>query len=104
MNRGFSFPRAASWLLALWILQNAFPALAQPAAGNLAGKVTTLDGQPVAEAEVRVVELNRRRNVEPDGSFRFDGIPAGSYLVEAVSRNLGSAVDRVTVTAGATAE
>ena len=104
MNRGFSFPRAALWLLALWIFQNAFPALGQPATGNLAGRVTTLDGQPVAAAEVRVVELNRRRNVEADGTFRFDGIPAGSYLVEAVSRNLGSAVDRVTVTAGATAE
>ncbi len=104
MNRGFFFPRAALWLLALCIFQNAFPALAQPAAGNLAGRVTTLDGQPVAEAEVRVVELNRRRNVEADGTFRFDGIPAGSYLVEAVSRNLGSAVDRITVTAGATAE
>ena len=106
MNRGRVFTRAAAWLLALVIGQGAFHAAsAQPAAGGtLAGKVTTLDGQPVADAEVRIIELNRRATVDGEGNFRFENVPAGSYLLQATSRRLGSAVDRVRVAAGGTAE
>jgi iron complex outermembrane receptor protein len=105
MNRGHALPRAAVWLLALVMgLGAIYPALAQPAAGTLTGKVTTLDGQPVADAEVRIVELNRRSRVDGEGAFRFEGVPAGSYLLEARSNRLGNAVQRVRVAAGGTAE
>ncbi|HEY7216666.1 MAG TPA: TonB-dependent receptor [Thermoanaerobaculia bacterium] len=105
MNRGHALPRAAVWLLALVIGQAAlYPALAQPAAGTLAGKVTTLNGQPVADAEVRVVELNRRTAVDGEGNFRFENVPPGSYLLEGRSTRLGNAVQRVRVAAGGTAE
>ncbi len=74
------------------------------AAGVLAGKVQSLAGTPVADATVRLVELRRRTAVAADGSFRFEGIPAGDYLVEAESDRIGSAVQRVRVTPGATSE
>ncbi len=106
MNHRRVFPRAAVWLLALSIgLALSVPAQAQPAAGGtLTGKVTTLDGQPVADAEVRIVELNRRTIVDSEGAFRFEGVPAGSYLLEARNNRLGGAVQRVRVAAGGTAD
>jgi iron complex outermembrane recepter protein len=106
MNRVRLFGCAALWLLALLIAPGVFsPALAQTATGgSITGKVTTLDGQPVADAEVRIVELNRRANVDGEGAFRFENIAAGSYLLEASSQRLGSSIQRVRVAAGATAE
>ncbi len=106
MNRVRLFGCAAVWLLALVIGQGIFfQASAQTAAGGgIAGKVTTLDGQPVADAEVRIIELNRRASVDGEGKFRFENVPAGSYLLEASSRRLGNSVQRVRVAAGATAE
>ncbi len=106
MNRGRFFKRAAVCLLTLVIGRGAFsPAMTQPAAGGtLTGKVTTLDGQPVADAEVRIAELNRRTSVDGEGTFRFENVPAGSYLLEASSRRLGGAVQRMRVAAGGTAD
>jgi iron complex outermembrane receptor protein len=106
MNRQRLIGRAAAGLLAVVIGLGVFsPAWAQTAAGgSLTGKVTTLDGQPVADAQVRLVELNRRTSVDEGGTFRFENVPAGSYLLEAVSRRLGTAVERVRIAAGATVE
>jgi iron complex outermembrane recepter protein len=106
MKRGHAFTRATVLLLALAMgLGSSFPALSQPAAGGtLTGKVTTLDGQPVADAEVRIAELNRRTTVDGEGNFRFEDLPAGSYLLEATSKRLGNAVQRVRVAAGGTAQ
>lgn len=106
MNRVRLSECAAVWLLALVIGQGIFsPASAQTAAGgSITGKVTTLDGQPVADAEVRIVELNRRTSVDGEGTFRFENVPAGSYLLEANSRRLGSSIQRVRIAAGAAAE
>jgi iron complex outermembrane receptor protein len=102
MNRGNFLPRAAAWLLVLWIACQAVPAFAQPA-GSIAGRITTLDGQPAEAAEVRLVELRRRTSADAAGDYRFDGVPAGSYLVEVTSRTFGAAVQRVTVPAEGTA-
>ncbi|MES1245685.1 MAG: TonB-dependent receptor [Acidobacteriota bacterium] len=104
MNR-LILPWAAAWLLALCFVGQALPAFAQPAAaGSLSGRITTLDGQSVADAEVRLVELRRRAVTDGSGAFRFDGVPAGSYLVEAGSQVLGTAVRRVAVKAGEAAQ
>lgn len=97
--------RAAVCLLVSYFVWQAPPAFAQPAAaGSLSGRITTLDGQPVAGAGVRLVELRRRTTTDDSGAFRFDGVPAGSYLVEADSRTFGTAVQRVAVPAGAAAQ
>lgn len=83
----------------------AVSARAQAAAiGTIAGQVISLEGEPVTDAQVTVAETRRRTSVGADGSFRFTGIAPGEYLVEAASPRLGSAVERVTVTAGGTAE
>ncbi|HJX27117.1 MAG TPA: TonB-dependent receptor, partial [Thermoanaerobaculia bacterium] len=64
----------------------------------------TADGTAVPGAEVRVTELRRRAVSGEDGSFRFEALPPGDYLLEATSPRLGAAVDRVRVTAGEAAE
>jgi iron complex outermembrane recepter protein len=97
MNRRRLLTRAALCLLALTLGRGACsPVLAQPAAGgSIAGKVTTHDGQPVAAAEVRIVELNRRTVADGEGAFHFAGVPPGSYLVAAHSKRFGDALQRV---------
>jgi iron complex outermembrane recepter protein len=72
--------------------------------GSIAGRVVTSAGQPVTDAEVRLVDLRRRVRVGEDGSFRFDDVRPGERLVEAVSPQYGSAVARVTVPEGGAAE
>lgn len=101
--------KAAAPLLALLFFSLCAlpPVWAQAAArplGVLAGKVVTADGAPVSGAEVRITELRRRTVSGEDGSFRFEALPSGDYLLEATSPRLGAAVDRVRVTAGETAE
>lgn len=101
-----SFKRAA-WMLLVLIFCLGIPGLpaeAQSPAGAISGKVTTPEGAAVTDAEVRLVELRRRASVGEDGSFRFDNVPAGSYLLEATSARSGAAIQRVTVPAGQTAE
>lgn len=90
-------------LAVLFSLLVVFPSLAADD-GSVTGKVTTLEGTAVTGAEVRLVELRRTVEVASDGTFRFDGVPAGRYLLEATSQRFGSVVDRISVTAGATAE
>lgn len=92
---------AAAGLLALLMHQGIAQAQATPAApGAIEGRVTTSDGGVVEDAEVLVAELRRRTMAGADGTFRFEGLPAGTYLLEAVSARYGNAVDRVTVPAG----
>jgi iron complex outermembrane recepter protein len=69
---------------------------------SVAGKVVAATGEPAPDARVTIMELKRRTTTSADGTFRFDGIPPGSYLVEAVSPKYGRAVQRVA--AGATPE
>jgi iron complex outermembrane receptor protein len=80
------------------------PARPTAPTGSLSGTVTSLEGIPVADATVEVVELRRRAAVAPDGSFSFSALPPGDYLLEAVSPRLGAAVQRVKVAAGGTSD
>jgi len=99
------FARTAVWLLAVWICQwIVIPAQAQHAAGAIAGRVATLDDQPVTDAEVQIVELKRHAIVDAQGEFRFEGVPAGSYILQAESKRLGSAIQRVRVAPGDTVQ
>ena len=91
-------------LACLLTLAAAAPAAAQPARGSIAGKVATEGGAPIAGADVSILELNRHAATGADGAFRFDNVPPGEYLLEAVSERAGTGLTRAVVTAGATAE
>ena len=77
------------------------PALALPDAvpegppAAIEGKVVDAAGGPVADARVTIMELKRRTTTAADGTFRFDGIPPGTYLLEANSPRFGKAIQRV---------
>ncbi|HEX6904912.1 MAG TPA: TonB-dependent receptor [Thermoanaerobaculia bacterium] len=94
---------AAIGLLAVLMHQGTLRAQVTPAVrGTIEGKVTASDGAAVDDAEILMAELRRRTRAGADGTFRFEGVPAGTYLLEAVSSRYGNAVDRVTVDAGGT--
>lgn len=61
----------------------------------ISGKVTSTDGRPVSGAHLRIVELSRHTDAGPDGAYRFDALPRGSYLIEAKSDRFGVNVVRV---------
>jgi TonB-dependent receptor len=72
--------------------------------GAIAGTVVDSSSTRALQgAELRLVELDRVAESERDGSFRFTGVPAGSYTIEA--RYVGAATVNtpVTVTANGTA-
>lgn len=80
------------------------PSSASPAAGAngaIEGQVKGSDGEPIAGAQVILVDLRRRVETGADGSFRFDGVPAGSFLIEVEGPD-GAATSRVAVDQGAT--
>jgi iron complex outermembrane receptor protein len=87
-------------LLAVFHLPGA--ALAQ-GGGTIAGTVTRAADGPAAGTEVSIVELRRTTRTGEDGAFRFEGVPAGTYVVEAVNPEEGSAVAQVVVTPGQSA-
>ncbi|MGB7371765.1 TonB-dependent receptor [Erythrobacter sp.] len=71
--------------------------LAAPAfAGEVRGTVAdATDTEALQSAEVVIEELGRRTNTARDGSYRFDGVPAGSYTI--VARYVGAEPVRYTV-------
>ncbi len=71
---------------------------------SIAGKVTSIDGAPVSGAHLRIVELARHTDAGPDGVYRFDAVPRGSYLVEARSDRFGSQIVRVEAPASGSVE
>lgn len=99
----------AVWLLAslMFLGASLVPAHAQPAAGPQAGSITgnvISEAGSVQDAVIRLVELRRQTRVGADGTFRFEGVPAGTWLLEATSPSAGAAVERAVVPAGGTAE
>lgn len=70
--------------------------------GSIDGRVLGGDGEPLAGVEVILVDLRRRAETGPDGQFRFDGLPAGSFLIE-VEGDSGAATRRVNVPASGSA-
>jgi iron complex outermembrane recepter protein len=66
----------------------------EPPAAAIEGKVVDATGGPVGEARVTIMELKRRTTAAADGRFRFDGVPPGTYLLEADSPRFGKAITR----------
>jgi iron complex outermembrane receptor protein len=91
--------------VALFLLLSPWPFL--PAAhaqekGSLVGRVVTAGGEPVTDAQVRVVALGIRTAVGESGQFALLDLPPGEHLVQALSPRYGQAVERLSVSAGAT--
>ncbi|HKY61748.1 MAG TPA: TonB-dependent receptor [Gemmatimonadota bacterium] len=72
--------------------------------GTIAGSVLTAGGAPAADARVTLVGARRRAEVGADGSFRFENLPPGSYLVQAESPRSGIAVERIELAPGEVVE
>jgi outer membrane receptor protein involved in Fe transport len=50
--------------------------------GNtISGRVSDAHGNPVAAADVRIAELERRVLTDAGGVFRFSGVPSGRYTI-----------------------
>jgi outer membrane receptor for ferrienterochelin and colicins len=49
--------------------------------GRIEGKVTREDGTPLAGVSVRIEGSGQTAQTGPDGSYRFDGVPPGTYTL-----------------------
>ncbi|HEV8200292.1 MAG TPA: carboxypeptidase-like regulatory domain-containing protein, partial [Candidatus Polarisedimenticolia bacterium] len=79
-------------------------AAAEPGTGSIRGKVQESGGGPAPGAKVTLVELRRSVEASTDGTFQFDQVPPGTWLIEIVSPKFGSAVVTAPVAAGQTAD
>lgn len=71
------------------------PALAQQ--GTLSGKVTRAGGDPMGGAAVVIEDLRRETRTAADGTYRFEGLPAGDYHVSVRADGYSSRRAEVTV-------
>lgn len=78
-----------------------FAAPATGARGSIVGQVKTSEGSPAGEVPVVLAELRWRTITNDQGEFRFADVPAGAYLLQAVSPRHGSGVQAVVVGDGA---
>lgn len=89
--------------LTLLALLPAAPAAAQQT-GSIAGRVVLEGEVDPGSVTVTLVELRRRARLGTDRTFRFDAVPAGTYLVLAESDLAGSGVVQVAIGPGEVAE
>ena len=75
------------------------PAVKVTADGSraLVGIVTDTSGIPVPEAQIAIPKLKRIVFSGPDGSFRFDTVPAGTFDVRARKIGYGPQVQQVKI-------
>jgi iron complex outermembrane receptor protein len=101
----FSFPttRAILAVFTPFFLSSSLAIFAD-GSGSITGRVVTTDDQPVAEATTHLVDLHRKTVSDSEGTFYFDKVPAGSYLLEVERPGVGSAILRVVVHPGAKSE
>lgn len=88
----------AASIVPLSLLLVARLAPAQPASTastSISGRVLTATGEPAPGTRLTILELKRRTTAGADGTFRFDGVPRGTYLIEAESPRYGHGIERV---------
>ncbi|HET7228966.1 MAG TPA: TonB-dependent receptor [Longimicrobium sp.] len=68
---------------------------AAQAADTLRGRVTDAAGQPVAGAQVSVLELARGTRTARDGSFALGGLPSGTFTLRVWAPGFAPAVRQV---------
>ena len=69
-------------------------------AAEVSGRVLAPDGSAATDANVTLVELNRRTDVDDQGRFSFSDVPEGNYHVLARSSLFGGKVAEVSVDGG----
>lgn len=93
-----------TWSLAVVVLMliGSAPLLGQ-GSGQVEGRIVRPDGNGIGGVSVVISELGTVEISQRDGSFRFTGVPAGSYTL---TFGLGDEVDSepIVVTGGGTAE
>ncbi len=85
------FGGRGSVLLVILLILSLFAQSAVFAAGGIiSGKVTNPVGQPVAEAAVTATDTKTGKTVQgktdAEGKYRFEGLPAGNYIVTVQAR------------------
>ena len=75
-------------------------AVAAQSSGSIVGTVGPRHDHDFVLATARIPDLALKVDVEADGSFSFDSVTPGSYLIEVRVPSLGVAVERVDVQAG----
>ena len=97
--------KSRRFLLLLWAagatLAAASEGRAQMGAGRIEG-VVSAGGEVVRDADVSIPELRRRVRTDTSGQFRFENVPAGRYVVEAISPQWGRTAAAVRVRGGET--
>ena len=84
-------------LLILFIYPGAaFGQQAPSSTGEIYGTVYQVDPeQPVASAQIRIVETNQRATTDQNGEFRFRNLPAGTYTLTASASGYNPPADVV---------
>lgn len=68
--------------------------------GSLAGRINPTHDHDFILSTARIPDLALKVDVADDGSFRFEELPAGSYLLEVRVPSLGVVAERVEIRAG----
>ncbi|MEQ8524911.1 TonB-dependent receptor [Gracilimonas sp.] len=78
-----------------------FTALAQNSTGTIAGKVTS-EGEPIAGANVGILELQKGSPTDIHGEYEIKNVPAGKYELQISAVGFDKIVRQVTVESGQT--
>lgn len=84
------------WLLALSVC-GAIPLAGQSAGGQVRGSVMTIEGLPIAEAEIRIVGTGQTALSDSAGRFAIRGLSQGDHVVQARRIGYKSAQFRATL-------
>lgn len=64
---------------------------------NIKGKIYSLEGKPLANAKVTILELSQSVTTDNDGSFMFEHVASGSYTISASSLRHKSDTQKITL-------
>lgn len=90
--------RWVAWIFVSMMLP--VPLMAQT--GAIEGLVVDKADEPVRDAIVLMVDLQRKARVNDEGVFRFDNVPVGTHQLQVNARDFGGKLETVDVRAGET--
>ena len=97
----FGLHRSRSvFLIALCALFILTPVAIADEAGTITGRVETIDGGAVSDAEIDLVDLRLHVHTDDDGRFSFENVPPGNYLLRAESLVGDALTQRVELASG----
>lgn len=70
--------------------------------GEISGRITTVDGQPVEMVSISFKEIRKQTLTDLDGKFSFKNIPAGNYTLLVLAYGMPGQNLQVTISAGKT--